>query len=206
MMNCFCGIVDRQKAFSLISSRDDCQGSSPSRNSDTPRAGFEPVQNLSAGLVEWSYVVVITTTPRCRKKRLTNVCMDNKKRLTNVCIKTKRASSTRYMQLRKIGCLSTERHGRLQVLLLTIHITMKGFRNFYGRYSSPGGGEGRRGEGRGERGEERGEGGGHTLRGIDSMNTWSIFHFLWKKCLCLHFLLNQSVLLPVIFWSVLPWF
>ena len=93
--------------------------------------------------------------------------MDNKKRLTNVCIKTKRASSTRYTQLRKIGCLSTERHGRLQVLLLTIHITMKGFRNFNGRYSSPGGG----GEGRGERGEERGEGGGHALHGIDSMNT-----------------------------------
>ena len=80
--------------------------------------------------------------------------MDNKKRLTNVCIKTKRASSTRYTQLRKIGCLSTERHGRLQVLLLTIHITMKGFRNFNGRYSSPGGGE--RGGGRGERREGKG--------------------------------------------------
>ena len=25
MMNCFCGIVDRRKAFSLISSRDHCQ-------------------------------------------------------------------------------------------------------------------------------------------------------------------------------------
>ena len=30
MMNCFCGMVDRRKAFSLISSRDHCQRSSPS--------------------------------------------------------------------------------------------------------------------------------------------------------------------------------
>ena len=64
MMNCFCGMVDRRKAFSLISSRDHCQRSSPSRISDTPWAGFEPAQNLSSGLVEWSCVVVITTTPR----------------------------------------------------------------------------------------------------------------------------------------------
>ena len=52
MMNCFCGMVDRRKAFSPISSRDHCQRSSPSRNSDTPRGGFEPAQNLSSGLVE----------------------------------------------------------------------------------------------------------------------------------------------------------
>ena len=63
MMNCFCGMVDRRKAFSLISSRDHCQRSSPSRISDTPRAGFEPAQNLSSDLVEWSCAVVITTTP-----------------------------------------------------------------------------------------------------------------------------------------------
>ena len=36
MMNCFCGMVDRRKAFSLISSRDNCQKSSPSRISNTP--------------------------------------------------------------------------------------------------------------------------------------------------------------------------
>ena len=36
MMNCFCGMVDRQKAFSLISSRDYCQRSSPSRISGMP--------------------------------------------------------------------------------------------------------------------------------------------------------------------------
>ena len=48
---------------SLISSRDHCQRSSPSRISDMPRAGFEPVQNLSSGFDEWSCAVVITTTP-----------------------------------------------------------------------------------------------------------------------------------------------
>ena len=63
IMNCFCGMVDRRKAFSLISSRDHCQRSSPSRIFDTPQAGFEPVQNLSSALVEWSCTVVITTTP-----------------------------------------------------------------------------------------------------------------------------------------------
>ena len=52
MMNCFCGMVDRRKAFSLISSRDHCQRSSPLRISDTPRAGFEPAQSLSSCFVE----------------------------------------------------------------------------------------------------------------------------------------------------------
>ena len=63
MINCFCVMFDRRKAFTLISSRDHCQRSSPSRISDTPRAGFEPVQNLSSGLVEWNCAVVITATP-----------------------------------------------------------------------------------------------------------------------------------------------
>ena len=67
IMNCFCGMVDRRKAFSLTSSRDHCQRSSPSRISDMPRAGFEPAQNLSSGLVEWNCAVVITTTPRLHK-------------------------------------------------------------------------------------------------------------------------------------------
>ena len=62
MINCFCGMVDRRKVFSLISSRDHYQRSSPSRISDTPWAGFEPAQNLSSGLVEWSCAAVITTT------------------------------------------------------------------------------------------------------------------------------------------------
>ena len=40
MMNCFCGMVERRKAFSLISSRDQCQRSSPPRISDTPDQGL----------------------------------------------------------------------------------------------------------------------------------------------------------------------
>ena len=64
MKNCYCGMVDRRKVFSLISSRDHCQRSSTSQISDTPRAGFEPAQNLSSDLVEWSCAAVITTTPR----------------------------------------------------------------------------------------------------------------------------------------------
>ena len=57
-------MVKRRKAFSLISSRGHCQRSSPLRISNTPQVGFEPAQNLSSGLVEWSFAVVITTTPR----------------------------------------------------------------------------------------------------------------------------------------------
>ena len=68
MMNCFCGMVDRRKAFSLISSRDHCQRSSPSRISDRLQAGFEPAQN--SGLVQWSCAVVITTTPRRHRTTL----------------------------------------------------------------------------------------------------------------------------------------
>ena len=64
MMNCFCGMVDRQKAFSLISNRDHCQRSSISRNSDALRAGFKLAQNLSSSFVKLSCAVVITTTPR----------------------------------------------------------------------------------------------------------------------------------------------
>ena len=60
MKNCFCGIVDRRKAFIFISSRDHCQRSSPSQISDTPRAGFEPAQNLDSGFVESSCAVVLT--------------------------------------------------------------------------------------------------------------------------------------------------
>ena len=51
MMNYFCDVVDRRKTFSLISSRDHRRRSSPSRISNTSQAGFEPVQNLSSGLV-----------------------------------------------------------------------------------------------------------------------------------------------------------
>ena len=47
-----CGMVDRQKVLSLISSQDHYQRSSPSRISNMPRGKFEPAQNLSPGLVE----------------------------------------------------------------------------------------------------------------------------------------------------------
>ena len=60
MMNSFCGMVDRRKALSLISSRGHCQRFSPLWISNTPRAGFEPAQNLSSSFVEWSCAVVIT--------------------------------------------------------------------------------------------------------------------------------------------------
>ena len=42
MMNCFSGMVDRRNAFNLISSQEHCQRYSPSRISNTPRAGLEP--------------------------------------------------------------------------------------------------------------------------------------------------------------------
>ena len=66
MMNYFYGMVERRIAFSLISDQDHCQRSSPWQISDTLQAGFEPEQNLSSGLFEWSFAVVITTTPRRR--------------------------------------------------------------------------------------------------------------------------------------------
>ena len=65
MINCFCGMVDRRKVFSLTSSQDHCQRSSLFWIYDTPQADFKPAQNLSSGLVEWSCAVVITTTARC---------------------------------------------------------------------------------------------------------------------------------------------
>ena len=54
MMNCFCGVVDRRKAFSLISSRGHCQRSSPSWISDTPQAGHIARALLVQGL--WHFV------------------------------------------------------------------------------------------------------------------------------------------------------
>ena len=65
MINCFCSMVVQRKAFSVISSQDHYQSSSPSQISDTLQAGFEPAPNFTWGLVEPSCAVVITTTPRC---------------------------------------------------------------------------------------------------------------------------------------------
>ena len=64
MMNFFCGMVGRGKAFSLICSQHHCQRSSPLRISDTPRVGFEPTQSLSSDLFEWSCAIAINTAPR----------------------------------------------------------------------------------------------------------------------------------------------
>ena len=64
IINCFCGMVDWRKAFSLISSREHCRRPLPSRIFNTPRAGFEPAQNLSSGLIEWSCAIMLTTTPQ----------------------------------------------------------------------------------------------------------------------------------------------
>ena len=58
-----------------VFSRNQCQRSSSSRISDTPRARFEHTQNLSSGLVECSCAKVITTTPqrfikKCLKRKI----------------------------------------------------------------------------------------------------------------------------------------
>ena len=58
MMNRFSGMVDRQKKFSPISSREHCQSSSSSQISDTPC--------LNTGFIEWSCAAVITTTSRSK--------------------------------------------------------------------------------------------------------------------------------------------
>ena len=70
-MNCFCSIVDQRKAFSLISSQDHSQRSSPLWISNTLQPGFEPAQNLSSDFAEWSCAVVITTPPWCHMPRCT---------------------------------------------------------------------------------------------------------------------------------------
>ena len=60
--NFFCGMVDQRMVFSLISNRDHCQRISPSRISNTPRAGFISVQNVGSVFVESSCAVKIITT------------------------------------------------------------------------------------------------------------------------------------------------
>ena len=56
MMNCCYSMFDRQKTYSLISSREYCQGSLLSQISGTLQPEFR-------SLVKWSYTVVITATP-----------------------------------------------------------------------------------------------------------------------------------------------
>ena len=48
----FCGMNDRRKAFSFISSRDFYQWFLSSQISDRPQVGFEPALNESADFVE----------------------------------------------------------------------------------------------------------------------------------------------------------
>ena len=62
MMMMMMMMVYQRKVVSLTSSRDHCHRSSPSQISDTPLAVFKPVQNLSPGLVESRYVLVVITT------------------------------------------------------------------------------------------------------------------------------------------------
>ena len=59
MVNCFCGMVYRRKALSLISSRGHCQRFSSSQIFDTPQAKLKSGLNLSSGFEERSYAVVI---------------------------------------------------------------------------------------------------------------------------------------------------
>ena len=63
-MNCFYGMVNRRKAFNLITSwehcitrQNHCQRSSPLQISDTLQAGFEPAQNLKLGFDEFSSIL-----------------------------------------------------------------------------------------------------------------------------------------------------
>ena len=68
MVNCFCGMADRRKAFSLISSREHCQRSSPSRILNTPRAGWKYTcrnihwfyQHYQSGKVIFQVAVLMT--------------------------------------------------------------------------------------------------------------------------------------------------
>ena len=61
----FCVMLDWLKVFSLISSWDHFLRSSSLRIPGTLHAGYEPVQTLSSGLVDWSCALVITTTLWC---------------------------------------------------------------------------------------------------------------------------------------------
>ena len=60
----FCGIADRRTEFIALFPDETSQRSSSFPTSKTPWAGFEPAQNPSSSLVEWSCAAAITTTPR----------------------------------------------------------------------------------------------------------------------------------------------
>ena len=52
------------KDITLFPVATNCQRSAPLQIFNMLQAGFEPVENLSSGLVEWSCAVVINTTPQ----------------------------------------------------------------------------------------------------------------------------------------------
>ena len=57
-------LLTDKRHLRLISSRYHCHRFSPSQFSDTYRAVFQPAQNRSSHVVEWSCAVVIITKPR----------------------------------------------------------------------------------------------------------------------------------------------
>ena len=57
-------VVDRRKAFSLITRRDHSQKFSSSQISHMPQVGFELADNLPLSYFESRFSVVIATTPR----------------------------------------------------------------------------------------------------------------------------------------------
>ena len=61
----FLACLTKGRCFALFPAGTNCQGSSPLQISDTLQAEFEPAENLSSGLVDWSCAVVMTATPRC---------------------------------------------------------------------------------------------------------------------------------------------
>ena len=65
MVTCFCRMVDQRKVFGQPYFQPGPLPFSPLQISDTPRAGFEFVRNLSSCFVERSCAVMITTILRC---------------------------------------------------------------------------------------------------------------------------------------------
>ena len=118
MMNCFCGMFDWWKALSLISSWDHCQRSSQAQISNMPWAGFEPVQNLSSGLVEWSCAVVV--------KEYKNNIFQNKNNIFQINLKMGEAWNDDYsiaiIQRKKRGQFSRVNLKFLKSLSLMMYI------------------------------------------------------------------------------------
>ena len=127
MMNCFCGIIDCRKAFSLISSRDHCQRYLLSRVSDTPRAGFELVQNLSSGFVEWSCAAVIITKPRRQNSQVELSYTLSKQDLKESCVPDCWKVSFVFPVFKNIGEKSTARNYQVVSLLSVVSKVLKSF-------------------------------------------------------------------------------